>query len=107
MSVDTIPQLRSLFETALHQYKTQTGVDLLEHHLTQSLINCDDADSVIAVLHEKAEEFSNFRGVDDEMMKWLKRTVHLLHALSTSAVLNEGISLVRVYILSHASASVR
>jgi hypothetical protein len=41
------------------------------------------------------------------MMKWLKRTVHLLHALSTSAVLNEGISLVRVYILSHASASVR
>jgi hypothetical protein len=41
------------------------------------------------------------------MMKWLKRTVHLLYALSTSTVLSEGISLVRLYILSHASASVR
>ena len=97
MSVDTIPELRSLFETAIDQFKNQAGVNLLEHQLTLSLIDCDDADSVIAVLKEKAEEFSKFRGDDGKVIRWLKRTVGLLHTLSNSGVLGGGISLVRVY----------
>jgi hypothetical protein len=104
MSVNPCLELQSLFETALKQYKNQAGVNLLEHQLTLRLTSCDSADSVIAILQEQAETFREFRGDDCKGMKWLKRTVHVLHVLSTNGVLGEGIGLVRVCSLPHVAA---
>jgi hypothetical protein len=96
MSVEPSSDLRSLFEIALNEYEKQAGLNLVEHHLTVKLRGCDSADSVIAVLHEQAEDFLKFRDDDGKVTKWLKRTVHVLHALSTSGVLCGSISLVRL-----------
>jgi hypothetical protein len=79
--------LYSLFETALREYEKQAGTNLLGDHLTIRLQNCDSADAISAVLQEKAQAFHKLRGDDGKFIRWLKRTVHALHTLSTSGVL--------------------
>jgi hypothetical protein len=98
-SVNPCPELESLFETALNQYKNQAGVNLLEHQLALRLTSCDDADSAIAVLQEQAESFRKFRGDNGKVMMWLKRTVHVLYGLS-NGVLGAVVGLVRTGTLS-------
>ena len=49
-----------LFEAALHDYEKQTGVALAKHPLANKLQNCDTVESVIAVLHEQTQAFSEF-----------------------------------------------
>ncbi len=87
--------LRSLFETALREYEEQAGTNLLDNSLTIQLQSCDSADAISAVLQEKAQAFHKFRGGDGKLIGWLKRTVHILHTLSTSSALSEGVGLVR------------
>jgi hypothetical protein len=94
MSVNPYPELQSLFETALNQYKNQAGVNLLEHQLALRLTSCDEVDSAITVLQEQAEAFRKSRGDDGKVMTWLKRTVHVLYGLS-NGVLGAGIGSVR------------
>ena len=86
--------LRSLFETALREYEKQAGTNLLDNSLTIELRNCDSPDDINAVLQEQAQAFHRSRGDNGKLNKWLKRTVHVLHTLSTSSVLGEGIGLV-------------
>jgi len=86
--------LRSLFETALREYEKQAETNLLDNSLTIKLQNCDSADAISTVLQEQAQAFRRFRGDNGKLNKWLKRTVHVLHTLSTSSVLGEGIGLV-------------
>jgi hypothetical protein len=94
MSVNPYPELQSLFETALNQYKNQAGVNLLEHQLALRLTSCDDADSAVALLQEQAKAFRKFRADNGKVMMWLKRTVHVLYGLSMG-VLGGGIGFVR------------
>ena len=86
--------LRSLFETALREYEKQAGTNLLDNSLIINLQNCGSTDAISAVLQEQAQAFRRFRGDNGKLNKWLKRTVHVLHTLSTSIVLGEGIGLV-------------
>ena len=85
---------RSLFETALREYEKQAGTNLLDNRLTIKLQSCDSADDISAVLQGQAQAFHKFRGDDGKLIRWLKRTVHVLHALSTSSALGEGVGLV-------------
>ncbi len=87
--------LRSLFETALKEYEKQAGTNLLDNSLTIKLQSCDSADAISAVLQEKAQAFHKFRGGDGRLIGWLKRTVHVLHTLSASSALGEGVGLGR------------
>ena len=96
MSINSSPELNSLFEVALNEFKSRTGTNLVQHQLFDELVNCQDADSVMNVLQEQVQAFRNFRGDGGKVMIWLKRTVGALHTLSTSA-LGEGIGLVCVY----------
>jgi hypothetical protein len=91
------PQLKSLFETALNGFEKRAGTNLLQHQLIEKLVNCQSADSVTEVLQEQAQALRIFRGEDDKLMKWVKRTVNVLHTLSTSGLLGEAVGLVRVY----------
>ncbi|KAH9083702.1 hypothetical protein EDB83DRAFT_38370 [Lactarius deliciosus] len=97
MSLDPLSEsnirLRSLFETALKEYEKKAGTILLDNPLTIKLQNCNSAEAINDVLQEQAEAFHEFRGNDEKFAKWLKRTVHVLHTLSTSSVLGEGVGL--------------
>ena len=48
----------------------------------------------MSVLQQQARPLSAFPGDSGKVMKLLKRVVHVLHALSTSTTLGEGIGLV-------------
>ncbi|KAH9010235.1 hypothetical protein EDB84DRAFT_1544401 [Lactarius hengduanensis] len=97
MSLDPLSEsnirLRSLFETALKEYEKKAGTILLDNPLTIKLQNCNSAEAINDVLQEQAQAFQKFRGNDGKFAKWLKRTVHVLHTLSTSSVLGEGVGL--------------
>ena len=95
MSFDPSQELKSLFETALNEFEKRTGTNLTHHQIIDELKNSESADSVINVLQKQAQAFRNFRD-DGKLMIWLKRTVNVLHTLSTSSVLGGAIALVRV-----------
>jgi hypothetical protein len=96
MSNNPPPELKSLFETALNEFEKRAGTSLVQHPIIDKLVNCESADSVIDVLQEQAQAFRSFRGGDGKLMTWLKRTVNVLYALSTSDVISGAISLVCV-----------
>ena len=86
--------LQVIFEAALRDYKTQTGIDLADLPLAEQLQNCDSVESVTAILHEQTQAFSEFRG-SDKVLKLLRNAVSVLHKLSSTAELGQGIGLVR------------
>jgi hypothetical protein len=85
----------SLFGAALEDYGKQTGMELANHPLTFQLERCDSVDAIMSVLQQQAHTFTEFRGEDGKVKKSLKRAVHILHALSASITLGEGVGLVR------------
>ena len=97
MSINPSPELKSLFEAALDDFEKRSGTNLLQHQIINKLANCQSADSVIDVLQQEAQAFRNFRGNDGKLMTWLKRTVNVLHILSTSSVLGQAVGLVRLH----------
>jgi hypothetical protein len=97
MSINPSPELKSLLEDALNEFENRAGTNLIQHQIIDRLKDCESPDSVIEVLREQAEAFGNFRGDDGKVMIWLKRTVDVLHTISTSGVLSEGIGLVCIY----------
>jgi hypothetical protein len=95
-STNPPPELQSLFDAALNEFDKRAGTKLLQHRLIDSFAHCECADSIMDVLQAEAKAFRTFRGDGCKLMMWLKRTVHVLHAISNSGVLCEGIGLVRV-----------
>lgn len=87
-------RLQLIFETALQRYERQTGMKLIDHPLARQLEDCNSVESITAVL-QQAYPCRQFRGDSGKAMKSLTSAVHVLHALSTSTTLGEGIGLVR------------
>ena len=92
--------LQSLFETALKEYERHAGTNLLDNRLIINLQRCESAEAISAILQDQAQAFHKFRGNDGKLTRWLKRTVHVLHTLSTSSVLGAGVGLVRYELLA-------
>ena len=97
MSINPSPELKSLFEAALSEFEKRAGTNLLRHQIIDRLTNSESVDSVTDILQGQAQAFRTWRGDDGKLMTWLKRTVQVLHSLSTSGVLGESIGLVRIY----------
>ena len=91
-------QFQDLFDVALREYKQKTGKDIATHPLTARFLDCKSPDAVLAILEEQARAFDQFRNGDwkVQLMRRLKPTVYILLGLSTSDVVVEGISLVRL-----------
>jgi DUF438 domain-containing protein len=85
---------QTLFNTALQDYENQTGNRLADHPLAITFETCDSVDSITAILQDQAQSLREFKD-DGKLMKSLKSSVDVLHTLSVSTVLGEGISLVR------------
>ena len=85
---------QTLFELALRDYEINTNISLAEHPLAQKLEDCHSIDSITTLLQDQARSFGEFRG-NDRVMKSIESTVSFLYKLSSTAALDDGISLVR------------
>ena len=88
------PHLQVLFEAALQEYESQTGIALAKHPLAEELQNCDSVESVTAVLRGQTRVFSEFQE-KDKVFKPLKKAVSVLYKLSATANFGQDIGLVR------------
>lgn len=100
-------RLQLLFDAALQSYEKQTGLKLIDHPLAMKLEKCHTVDSVMDILQHQARAVTEFREDDGKIMGSLKRVVHVLHALSTSTTLGEGIGLVRLAQFSFQASDAR
>jgi fungal STAND N-terminal Goodbye domain len=87
-------RLQVLFDAALRDYQTQTGIALDKHPLAEKLQNCHSVESVTDVLCEQTQAFSKFQQ-KDKVLKPLKNVVSVLHKLSAAAKFGQDIGLVR------------
>ena len=85
---------RILFDTALQDYKDNTGNILTDHPFAKQLESCESVSSITAILQEQARSFHEFKGNDGKLMKALSSSVDVLCAPSISSALNEAIGLV-------------
>jgi len=95
MSLSPSASFLLLYNSALRDYTTQTGTNLVDHTFAKQLEKCESVDSISSLLQENVRRFREFRREDGKIAKSLKCAVHVLHTLSTSTVLGEGIGLVR------------
>jgi hypothetical protein len=84
----------ALFEIALTKYSKCTGQDLRNHPLANVIDRCSSPGAILAIFQEQSREFDEFRDGDPKLVKWLEPAVNGLHAISTSAALSAGASLV-------------
>jgi hypothetical protein len=94
--------LKVLFEAALQDYETQTGIALAKHQLAERLQECHSVESITAVLHEQTQAFNEFRG-KEKAINLLKNVVSLLYKLSACAKLGEVIGVVHLKALMGSS----
>jgi len=98
MSVHPSPELRSFFEATLNEFASRTGTDLVtvHHQIFNNPVASQSIESV-DILQEQTKPLRPSLGDDSTPMKWIKRTVHVLHSFSTDDIVVNGISSVCGY----------
>jgi len=94
MRLSPSTSFRLFYNSALQDYKTQTGTNLGDHPFAKQLEKCESVDSISSLIQENVRRSQGF-SKDGKIMKSLNCVIHVLHTLSTSTALREGISLVR------------
>jgi len=87
-------RFRTLFESALEDYKMKTKISLEKHPLAQKLDNCHSVESITALLQDQARTFGESRA-KDRIMESIRSTVSSLDKLSATAALGDDLGLVR------------
>ena len=82
----------TIFVAALKAYEKKTKTDLLTHPLAARLQSCTSSNDVLAVLHDRVNEFDQSRSHNERLSSWLNPTINVLYAFS--ATLGEGVGLV-------------
>ena len=102
MSIHPSPELRSLFEDALKQFESRTGTNLVQHQVFNKLLACESIESIVDILqkHWQPRTLRTSLGDYSTLMKWIKRTVHVLQSLSTNSMVVDGVSSVCGYFCS-------
>jgi hypothetical protein len=90
---------RELFERALQDYENQTGTKLAIHPLAEQIQSCNSVDSILSILQQQAQAFTEFRGSNGRIMKSLECAVSAIYALSSSTTLSDVTSMVRCRVL--------
>jgi hypothetical protein len=97
---------------ALRRYAKKTGKDLMSHPIAIRIDSCESPDSILRILQEEAQAFSEYRKEDPTLINCLSSVVHGFHALSSTAPFNTGSCTVRLssfviflfYVLQHFSS---
>jgi hypothetical protein len=94
------------FESALQDYKHETGITLAQHPLASQLQSCHSVETIAAFLQGQAQALGGFHG-SDRIMKSLKSIVSVTLSLSATVavIFGEVTSLVRLKALMGYSAS--
>ncbi|KAI9429373.1 hypothetical protein H4582DRAFT_2131028 [Lactarius indigo] len=83
---------RTIFATALDEYKQQTKTDISSHPLAAQLQSCDSPTAILAVLRAQVQVFDQSQSVGKQWTKWLDPIVNVLYA--SSATIGTGVGLV-------------
>ena len=83
---------RTIFVAAMKAYETKTKTDLLTHPLATQLQSCNTSSDILAVLHDKVNEFEKSRGHNERLSSWLDPTINVLYAFSSTV--GQGVGLV-------------
>src|SRR5712675_3246773 len=100
MSAHPPQELRLLFEAALNEFESRAGTNLVQHQVFNKLVACQSIESVLDILQEQIKPLRTSQGDDSILIKSIKRTVHVLHSLSTNQMVVRGVSLVCGYLCS-------
>jgi hypothetical protein len=90
MSQTPIPasssNFRSIFDTALNQYKKKTKNNLVAHQLTAPLESCTSPSAILAVLDEQyhVQQFIQSRNDNERPKPWLNATANVICAFSAT-----------------------
>jgi hypothetical protein len=76
----------------MKSYEKKTKTDLHTHPLATRLQSCDSSGDILAVLHDKVNEFEKSRSHNERLLSWLNPTINVLYAFS--ATLGQGVGLV-------------
>ncbi|KAH9073530.1 hypothetical protein EDB83DRAFT_80889 [Lactarius deliciosus] len=85
---------RAVFVSALREYEKKTKTDLHTHPLATQLQSCQSSSDILAVLHDKVNEFDQSRSHNERLSSWLGPTINVLYAFS--ATLGEGVGLANI-----------
>ncbi|KAH9060125.1 hypothetical protein EDB87DRAFT_631475 [Lactarius vividus] len=83
---------RTIFVASLKAYEKKTKTDLLTHPLAAQLQSCNSSSDVLAVLHDKVNEFDQSKSHNERLSSWLNPTINVLYAFT--ATLGEGVGLI-------------
>ena len=83
---------RTIFVAAMKEYEKKTKTDLLTHPLATQLQSCASSSDILALLHDKVNEFDKARSHNEKLSSWLNPTINVLYAFS--ATLGQGVGLV-------------
>ena len=95
MSLSPSASFLLLYNSALQDYTTQTGTNLVDHPFAKQLEKCESVDSISSLLQENVRRFCEFRREGGKITKSLKCAIHVLHTLSTGTILGDVVGLVR------------
>jgi hypothetical protein len=75
---------KSIFDGALHAYKTKTGKDLSSNPLFHRLETCSSPDDIITILRQQipGPDQSASGSSDGRLTRWLDPTVKVINAFS-------------------------
>ena len=76
------PTFQSIFEAALSDYATQTGIELATYPFVQTLQSCRDPGAILELLQERASQFRVYRDGNRKLINCLNPLVQVLITLS-------------------------
>jgi hypothetical protein len=83
---------RTIFVAAIKEYEKMTKTDLHTHPLSTQLQSCNSSSDILAVLHDKVNEFDKSRSHNERLSSWLNPTINVLYTFS--ATVGQGAGLV-------------
>jgi hypothetical protein len=83
---------RTIFVAAIKEYETKTQTNLHTHPLATQLQSCNSSNDILAVLHDKVNEFDKSRSHSERLFSWLNPTINVLYAFS--ATVGQGAGLI-------------
>ena len=75
---------RSVFVAAMTAYENKTKTNLRIHPFATQLQSCNSSSDILAVLHDKANDFDKSRTHNERLSSWLNPTINVLYAFSTT-----------------------
>ncbi|KAH9056813.1 hypothetical protein EDB87DRAFT_1579093 [Lactarius vividus] len=82
---------RIMFVAALKEYEKKTKTDLHIHPLATQLQSCESSSDILAVLHDKVNEFDRSKSRNGRLSSWLGPTINVLFTFSVT--LGDGVGL--------------